>query len=91
MSMTYEAYLDEVTTLLTELHDFEDEAAIALVVEAQEAGYFSAHDDLPDMRTLEQAQKDVAALVERKENRQRTQEKQQQRQRQRSRDKKPGK
>ncbi len=91
MSMTYEAYLDEVTTLLTELHALEDDAAIALVMEAQEAGFFSTHDDLPEMRTLEQATKDVAALVERKENRQRTQEKQQQRQRQRSREKKSGK
>lgn len=91
MSMTYEAYLDEVTTLLTELYDFEDEAAIKLVVDAQEAEFFSLHDDQPEMRTEEQAKKDAAALVEQKENRVRTQEKQQQRLRQRTRDKKPGK
>lgn len=91
MSMTYEQYLDEVTTLLTELHDFEDEAAIKLVMDAQEAEFFSLHDEQPALRTEEQARKDVATLIEQKQNRVRTQEKQQQRLRQRKVEKKPGK
>lgn len=89
--MTYEEFLDEVTTLLTELYDLDDEAAIKLVVEAQEAEFFSLHDDLPAMCTLEQAKADATTLFEQKQNKQRTQEKQQQRQRQRSLEKKAGK
>jgi hypothetical protein len=91
MSMTYEQYLDEVTTLLTELYDLEDEDAIKLVMDAQEAEFFSIHDDQPELRTEEQAKKDAAVLVEQKQNRVRTQEKQQQRLRQRKSEKKPGK
>lgn len=80
--MTYEEYLDEVTTLLTELYDLDDGAAIKLVVDAQEAGFFTAHDDQVDMRTLEQAKKDAIALFENNENKHQTQRKQQQRVRQ---------
>ena len=80
--MTYEEFLDEVTTLLTELYELDDVAAIKLVVDAQEAEFFSLHDDLPAMRTHEQAKKDAIALFEQKQNKQRTQEKQQQRVRQ---------
>ena len=71
--MTYEEFLDEVTTLLTELYDLDDEAAIKLVVDAQEAEFFSLHDDLPAMCTPEQAKKDAIALFEQKQNKQRTQ------------------
>jgi hypothetical protein len=81
--LTYEAYLDEVTTLLTELYDLEDEAAIKLVVDAQEAEYFSPHDDHPEMRTLERAREDAAALFTAKQNRVATQQHQQKRQQQR--------
>jgi len=77
--LTYEAYLDEVTTLLTELYDLDDDAAIKLVMDAQEADYFSAHDDHEEMRTLERAKEDAVALQTAKQNRNQTQQKQQQR------------
>lgn len=80
--MTYEEYLDEVTTILTELYDLDDAAAIRLVVEAQSADFFVQHDDKPEMRTVEQAKKDAVTLFESKQNKQKTQEKQQQRVRQ---------
>jgi intracellular sulfur oxidation DsrE/DsrF family protein len=77
--MTYEEYLDEVTTLLTELYELEDAAAIKLVVDAQDAEFFTRHDDLPEMRTLEQAKNDAVTLFEDKQKKQQTQKKQQQR------------
>lgn len=77
--LSYEQYLDEVTTLLTELYELDDAAAIKLVVDAQEAEFFSVHDDSPEMCTIEQAKKDAVTLHERKQNRQHTQKKQQQR------------
>jgi intracellular sulfur oxidation DsrE/DsrF family protein len=77
--MTYEEYLDEVTTILTELYELEDAAAIKLVVDAQAADFFVAHDDVPEMRTVEQAKKDAITLFERKQNKQVTQKHQQQR------------
>jgi hypothetical protein len=81
-TLTYEAFLDEVTTLLTELYDMEDEAAIKLVMDAQDAEYFVAHDDHEDMRTLERAKQDAVALHTAKQNRVQTQQKQQLRARQ---------
>jgi hypothetical protein len=78
-TLTYEAFLDEITTLLTEMYDMEDEAAIKLVVDAQDAEYFVAHDDKPELRTLEQAKKEAVALYEAKQNRVQTQQKQQKR------------
>lgn len=77
--MTYEEFLDEVTTLLTELYELDDAAAIKLVVDAQDADFFSLHDDLPQMRTVEQAKKDAIQLFEDKQQKQQTQKKQQQR------------
>ncbi|HEX7983841.1 MAG TPA: hypothetical protein VF616_10010 [Duganella sp.] len=77
--MTYEEFLDEVTTLLHEIYDLDDAAAIKLVVDAQAADYFVAHDDKEELRTLEQAKKDATALYEAKQNRNQTQRKQQQR------------
>jgi hypothetical protein len=76
-NLTYEAYLDEVTTLLTELYDLDDEAAIKLVVDAQAAEYFSPHDDHPAMRTLERAKEDAVALYKARQARVDTQAKQQ--------------
>ena len=61
-NLTYEAYLDEVATLLTELYDLDDATAIKLVVDAQAAEYFSPHDDHPAMRTLMRAREDAVAL-----------------------------
>nr|WP_314541416.1 hypothetical protein [uncultured Massilia sp.] len=75
--MTYEAYLDEVATLLTEIYDLDDNTAIKLVVDAQEAEYFSPHDDHEEMRTLERAKQDAAALFKARQNRVQTQQKQQ--------------
>ncbi|HEY0487886.1 MAG TPA: hypothetical protein VGD30_00080 [Telluria sp.] len=81
-TLTYEEYLDEVTTILTEMYELEDEAAIKLVVDAQDAEFFVAHDDHEEMRTIEQAQKDAVTLYQDKQNRAQTQKKQQQRLRQ---------
>jgi hypothetical protein len=61
-NLTYEAYLDEVATLLTELYDLDDATAIKLVVDAQAAEYFSPHDDHPAMRTLTRAREDAVTL-----------------------------
>jgi hypothetical protein len=77
--MTYEEFLDEVTTLLTELYDLDDEAAIKLVVDAQAADYFVVHDDKEELRTVEQAKRDAVALYEAKQNKTTTQQKQQRR------------
>jgi hypothetical protein len=78
-TLTYEAFLDEVTTLLTELYDMEDSAAIKLVMDAQDAEYFVAHDDHAEMRTLERAKQDAVALYQAKQNKVQTQQKQQKR------------
>lgn len=75
--LTYEAYLDEVTTLLTELYNLDDAAAIKLVVDAQEAEFFSLHDDHAEMRTLERAKEDAVTLFEARKNKVQTQKKQQ--------------
>jgi len=76
-TLSYEAYLDEVTTLLTELYDLEDAAAIKLVVDAQDAGFFIKHDEVEDFCTVEQAGKDAVVLFEQKQNKVQTQKKQQ--------------
>lgn len=81
-TLTYEEFLDEITTLLTELYDLDDAAAIKLVVDAQADDYFVAHDDHAEMRTIEQAKKEAVALFESKQNKQQTQERQQLRARQ---------
>lgn len=81
-NLTYEEFLDEVTTILTELYELDDAAAIKLVINAQDAEFFIQHDDRPEMRTVEQAKKDAITLFESKQNKQKTQEKQQQRVRQ---------
>lgn len=62
--MTYEEYLDEVTTLLTEMYKINDEAAIKYVMRAQAADYFSPHDDHEEMRTQERAMKDAKIVYE---------------------------
>jgi intracellular sulfur oxidation DsrE/DsrF family protein len=81
-NLTYEEFLDEVTTVLTELYEIDDATAIKLVVDAQAADFFVRHDDQAEMRTVEQAKKDAITLFENKQNKQKTQEKQQQRLRQ---------
>ncbi len=63
-SMTYEEYLDEVTTLMTERFDLSDAAAIKYVMRAQAADYFTLHDDDPAMRTQDRAEKDAKTIFE---------------------------
>ena len=53
--MGYEAYLDEVNTLITEIYDVSEEAAIKQVMRAQAADFFTVHDDLLAMHTQERA------------------------------------
>ncbi|MBA5636947.1 hypothetical protein H3H37_07760 [Duganella sp. LX20W] len=77
--MTYEEFLDEVTTLLTELYDMADDAAIKLVMDAQAADYFVTHDDQPELRTFAQAKKEAVALYDARQKKTQTQQKQQQR------------
>jgi hypothetical protein len=77
--MTYEEFLDEVTTLLHEIYDLDDAASIKLVVDAQAADYFVKHDDIEAMRTPEQAKLDAIALYDAKQNKVQTHKKQQQR------------
>ncbi|AMP05208.1 hypothetical protein [Collimonas pratensis] len=62
--MTYEEYLDEVTTLMVELYDLKDDAAIKYVMRAQAADFFTLHDDDPVMRTLERARADAKTIYE---------------------------
>lgn len=64
IKMTYEEYLDEVTTLLTEMFDLSDKAAIKYVMRAQAADFFTLHDDHPEMRTPERAQQDAKSVYE---------------------------
>jgi hypothetical protein len=60
--MTYEEYLDEVATLLTEKYPLSDAAAIKLVMDAQATGFFSKHDDDPSICTLQRAEQDVKTV-----------------------------
>jgi hypothetical protein len=64
--MTYEEYLDEVTTLMTERYDMSDEDAIKHVMRAQAADFFTLHDDSPAMRTQERAEQDAKTIFEQK-------------------------
>jgi hypothetical protein len=60
--MTYEEFLDEVTTLITEKYDIGDAAAIQMVMRAQAEDFFSGHDDNPSLCTLDRAHKDANAV-----------------------------
>ncbi len=60
--MTYEEHLDEVATLITELYNAKDKAAIDMVMRAQAVDFFSGHDDDPTICTLERAEQDAAAV-----------------------------
>jgi hypothetical protein len=63
-NMSYEEYLDEVTTLIVEKYALKDAAAIKLVMQAQAADFFTKHDDDASMRTLDRAHKDAKTLFE---------------------------
>jgi len=60
--MSYEQYLDEVTTLITEKYDIDDQPAIAMVMRAQADEFFSRHDDEPAMRTQDRAHQDARTV-----------------------------
>lgn len=60
--MTYEEYLDEIATLLTEIYTLDDDVAIGIVMRAQEDEFFSPHDDDTSMCTLERAQVDARTI-----------------------------
>jgi len=60
--VTYEEYLDEIATLLTEIYTLADEVAIGIVMRAQADDFFSPHDDDPSLRTLERAQTDARTV-----------------------------
>ena len=58
-TLSYEGYLDEVTTLITEKYDVADDAAIAMVMRAQAEDFFTRHDDDAALRTLDRAHADA--------------------------------
>lgn len=60
--MTYEEYLDEVTTLITEKYNLSDAAAIKLVVKAQDAEFFVEHDENEALRCVDRAHRDAKTL-----------------------------
>lgn len=62
--MTYEEYLDEVTTLITEKYNLSDEEAIKQVMRAQAAEFFTLHDNHPTMRTQERAEQDAQTIFQ---------------------------
>lgn len=62
--MTYEEYLDEVTTLIFEKYNLNEGAAVKLVVAAQDAEFFVRHDEDKKLRTVDQAHKDAKTLYE---------------------------
>ena len=57
--MTYEEHLNEVTTLITEKYDMDDDSAIQMVMRAQADELFSGHDDDPSICTLARAHQDA--------------------------------
>jgi hypothetical protein len=61
-SMTYEEFLDEVTTLLTEIYTLEDQVAIDFVMRAQANDFFSGHDDDPTICTQDRAEQDARTV-----------------------------
>lgn len=60
--MTYEEYLDEVTTLIVEKYNLSDAAAIKLVVKAQDQDFFVQHDKEESMRNVDRAHKDAKTI-----------------------------
>ena len=62
--MTYEQYLDEVTTLIVEMYNASDADAIKWVMRAQAADFFTEHDDKEEMRTQERALADAKTVYQ---------------------------
>ena len=63
--MTYEEHLDEVTTLITEKYDIDDQSAIKMVMRAQADVFSEGHDDDPKICTLDRAHLDAKAVFKR--------------------------
>jgi hypothetical protein len=63
-TMSYEDYLNEVTTLIYELYDVDEDEAVALVVAAQDTEYFVPHDEQPQMRSQANALADALFLFQ---------------------------
>lgn len=61
-TMTYEEYLDEVTTLIYERYNLSEADAIAAVMRAQDDEFFVRHDDEPALRTQAQADEDARTV-----------------------------
>ncbi len=62
--MTYEDYLDEVTTLIVEKYAIADAAAIALVMQAQDSEFFVPHDLDESLRNVERAHQDARTIYQ---------------------------
>lgn len=62
--MTYEEYLDEVTTLIFEKYGLDEAAAVKLVVAAQDKEFFVKHDEDKKLRNIDQAHKDAKSIYE---------------------------
>jgi hypothetical protein len=62
--MTYEEYLDEVTTLIFEKYGVSEKEAIRIVMAAQDREFFVPHDKDAKLRNIDQAHKDAKALYE---------------------------
>ncbi|KQQ44464.1 hypothetical protein ASF61_21530 [Duganella sp. Leaf126] len=62
--MTYEEYLDEVTTLIFEKFGVTEAAAVKMVVAAQDKEFFVKHDENEKLRTVDQAHQDAKAIYE---------------------------
>jgi hypothetical protein len=62
--MTYEEYLDEVTTLIFEKFGVNEAVAVKLVMAAQDKEFFVKHDDDKSLRNIDQAHKDAKAIFD---------------------------
>ncbi|HEX8603217.1 MAG TPA: hypothetical protein VF774_11275 [Pseudoduganella sp.] len=62
--MTYEEYLDEVTTLIFEKYDVPENDAVKIVMAAQDKEFFVRHDKNVKLRTIDQAHKDAKTLFD---------------------------
>ena len=63
--MTYEEYLDEIATLLTEIYTLREDTAIGIAMRAPEAENVSPHDDDPTLCTQERAEQDARVIFKR--------------------------
>lgn len=62
MTMTYEEYLDEITTLIYELYEVDEDDAVQMVLIAQDNEFFVKYDEQPETRTQAQAEIDAEVI-----------------------------